>query len=365
MQQERSPSAGRRSLLSPGMGAALRLGAQCAILKRMIADLALKKHGIVLPCGPDGAWDAGMVESPVVWFDSHRRQYGMVYTGYASTHPGRRGYAAVTRPQVGLAWSTDLLHWHKDPRSPIFGPSGLAGTPDAEGTPGPFIIQEGALYYLFYFGTTQQGYEKGTKTLNLATSSDLVHWARNPGNPIITPAGTGWRRDAIWHPHVMKHEGEYLLFLNASGIVDAVEEEYIGYARSRDLQHWQVCDDDSPLLVGSRIPGAWDARGRTGDPSVFRVGDRWYMAYYSWDGTHAQDGIAWTTRERFPLGWQPMENNPVLRLGPPGSCDALHAAKPFVIVEDGSYYHFYTAVAEDEMREIALATASISEDSFR
>jgi hypothetical protein len=85
------------------------------------------------------------------------------------------------------------------------------------------------------------------------------------------------------------------------------------------------------------------------------------MVYYSWDRTHAQDGLAWTTREQFPVGWRPVAGNPILRIGPPGSFDALHAAKAFALVHNGVYHHFYAAVAEDETREIALATAPLEE----
>ena len=70
----------------------------------------------------------------------------------------------------------------------------------------------------------------------------------------------------------------------------------------KNLLDWEVDDENSPLLVGSCTPGSWDAAGRAGDPSVFRLGDRWYMAYYSWDGERTQDGMASTTPEEFPLG---------------------------------------------------------------
>jgi predicted GH43/DUF377 family glycosyl hydrolase len=324
-------------------------------------ELVLEKHGVILPLGPKGAWDAGMVESPVIWFDSTARRFAMVYAGYARVREDVRGYNAVARPQVGLAWSDDLLHWTKDPRNPIFGPSGIPGTSDAEGTPGPFIIRAQGKYFLFYFGTTGTGYEKGTKAMNVATSSDLITWKRYEGNPVISPAGDGWRKDAIWHPNIVEHRGTYYLFFNASGVAKGREEEYIGYATSTDLLHWQVRDADSPLLVGSMTPGAWDASGRTGDPSVFKSGDRWFMAYYSWDGTKAQDGIAWTTEKAFPLGWHPAPQNPILKVGPAGSYDAQHAHKPFVVVHNGVYYHYYTAVAGDERREIALATAELED----
>lgn len=315
----------------------------------------LVKCGVVLPVGKHGEWDSGMVESPVIWYDSSRAQYGMVYTGYGSTDSTKRGYKYVTGPQVGLAWSDDLIHWTKDSRNPIFGGSGIQGSTDAEGTSGPFIWYENRTYYLFYFGVTAKGYEKGLKTMNVATSNELTTWKRYEGNPIISPAGDGWRRDAIWHPNIVKDKGTYFLFFNASGIVNGLVEEFIGYATSRDLLHWTVDDDRSPLLMGSAKPGSWDASGRAGDPSVFKVGDKWYMAWYSWDRKNSADGLAWTSDKEFPFNWKLYENNPVLRIGAPGSYDALHAGKPFIVRTEKMHYHFYTAVALDETRQIAVA----------
>ncbi len=315
----------------------------------------LTKCGVVLPVGAAEAWDGGMVESPAVWFDSSRAQWGMVYTGYDLRYPERRGYTSVGAPRIGLAWSDDLMTWAKDPRSPILSASGVAGSPDAAGVTGPFLWLEGGTYYLYYFGTTEAGYEGGHKTLNLATSTDLVTWERYPGNPIIVPAGDGWRRDHIWHPNIVKEDGTYYLFFNASGVVDGEPEEFIGYATSTDLRTWTVHDEHNPLLVGSREPGAWDSSGRAGDPSLYRVGDTWYMAYYSWDREHAQDGLAMTSAADFPLGWTPYAGNPVLRIGEPGSIDDEHAHKPFVVRTATRHHHFYTAVDTAQTRQIAVA----------
>lgn len=315
----------------------------------------LTKCGVVVERGGPEAWDGGMVESPVVWHDSTQKRYGMVYTGYDLQHRDQRGYEAVGRPRIGLAWSDDLLTWSKDDRSPILDPSNTPGAPDEAGTAGPFLWMENDTYYLFYFGTTDSGYEGGRKTMNVATSDDLVHWTRYAGNPIIEPSGTGWRRDAIWHPHIQKVDGTYYLFFNASGVVDGHPEEYIGYATSSDLFDWTVRDEHSPILTGSREEGAWDATGRAGDPSLYRVGNTWHMAWYSWDGVHAQDGLAYTRAEHFPLGWTRYDDNPILEIGPPGSFDALHAAKPFVFRTATRHHHFYTAVDTAETREIAVA----------
>ncbi len=330
----------------------------------------LTKRGLVLETGAQGEWDAGMVESPVVWHDSRLSRYCMVYTGYgrlASARTNEFGYETVTHPSVGLAYSDDLMMWTKDPGNPIFSKSDQRGTPDSNGVAGPFVFpsptEAGPRYFLFYFGTTGDGYEKGRKTLCLATSDDLITWSRFEGNPIVDH-GSGhesrWRAEAIWHPNVIECEGTYYLFFNASGILDGHHEEYIGYATSKDLYHWDVDDSSSPVVVGSRAPGQWDSTGRAGDPSVFRVGDIWYMAYYSWDGRNSRDGIMWTSENEFPLGWRVFENNPVLDIGPNGSYDALHAGKPFILRTSDCHYHFYTAVDAQERRNIAVATEPIA-----
>ncbi|MBI5474800.1 MAG: hypothetical protein HY961_20865 [Ignavibacteriae bacterium] len=317
----------------------------------------LVKCGVVLPVGLYGEWDSGMVESPAIWYDTNRNRYGMVYTGYGSTDSTRRGYRYVTQPRIGLAWSDDLLHWEKDSHSPLFSGSGISGMSDAQGATGPFIWFEHGTYYLFYFGVTERGYEKGMKTMNLATSADLTQWKRYEGNPSIVPAGNGWRRDAIWHPNVVKDGATYYLFFNASGIVNGLEEECIGYATSKDLLHWEVDDVNSPLVVGSGRPGTWDASGRAGDPCVYKVESIWYMAWYSWDKKNSADGLAWTTEEEFPLGWRIYGRNPILKIGEPNSYDALHAGKPFIFRTDERHYHFYTAVALDQTRQIAVAVS--------
>lgn len=319
----------------------------------------LMKAGVVLRPGPGGSWDSGMVESPMVWFDKNRNRHAMVYAGYGSSDSTKRGYKYVTRPQIGLAWSDDLLRWEKDPRNPIYSGSGVEGSSDSQGATGPFVWMENGTYYLYTIGVTAKGYEKGKKTLNLAVSSDLSNWKRYDGNPIIAPSGTGWRKDAVWHPNIVKEGSMYFLFFNASGVVNGLHEEFIGYAASKDLFHWEVDDDHSPILMGSNKPGAWDASGRAGDPSVYKIGPVWWMAWYSWDRVHSSDGLAWTSGQDFPLGWRTYEKNPVLTVGPAGSYDALHAGKPFIFIAGKKLYHFYTAVASDETRQIAVAISEL------
>jgi len=320
----------------------------------------LVKKGIIIKTGSKMDFDSGMVESPVIWFDEKKRKYGMVYVGYKLIKDKFTGYDSVAFPKIGLAWSEDLLLWSKDTNNPIFSPSNNEIYDyDSYGTTAPFIFYENNKYYLFYLGLTKKGYETGYKTLNLAISEDLLNWERYKKNPIIKPSGNGFRRDAIWHPNVIKHKDTYYLFFNSSGVYNNIEEEYIGYAKSTNLLDWEVDDINSPILVGSFKTGSWDSSGRAGDPCVFKYKNKWYMAFYSWDKMHTQDGIAWTTDEEFPLGWRSCDYNPILKVGKEGSFDELHAGKPFVIIKDKIYYHFYTAVDKRQKREIALAVGEL------
>ncbi|MEZ4695629.1 MAG: hypothetical protein R2832_04385 [Rhodothermales bacterium] len=331
---------------------------------------SLEKRGIILDTGAPDDWDGGMVECPVIWFDEQRGEFGMVYTGYrlrAESIGKTFGYTSVTDPQIGLAWSKDLLHWEKDARAPIFGASGVEQSPDSHGASGPFLLPPSVSgrseYLLFYFGVTGTGYEGGRKTLNVATSTDLVNWSRYEHNPVITPSGDSipnrWRSEAIWHPNVIRVGESFYCFFNASGEVDGYHEERIGYAVSDDLFNWNVKDDDCPIVSGSRVQGAWDSAGRAGDPCVFESDGQWWMAFYAWDGTSSQDGLMFTSKEAFPLGWHPFAENPVVRLGPSGSYDELHAAKPFIVRNDTTHFHFYTAVDGNQGRRIAVATAPL------
>ena len=295
----------------------------------------LTKYGIVLAKGAGGTWDNTLVESPAIWFDHTQKKYGMVYTGYNGTTEA-----------IGLAWSDDLLTWTKSGGAAVFSPTGTGGTPDQGGVTGALIWQENGTYYLFYIGLTSAGYEQGTPSLCLATSTDLSTWTRH--GAIISPSGSGWRSTRVFHPSIVKVGDTYYLFFNANG-----SYESIGYASSTDLLTWLVDDTNSPVLD---IGLGWD-NDQIGDPSVYHIGGLWWMAYYGAFGspTGARDGLAFTAEKDFPLGWTKFYKNPVLI--PSESYDAKYAHKPFIVLTPGRYYHFYTAVdgSTPEVRQIALA----------
>lgn len=303
----------------------------------------LTKVGVVIVKGSSGDPDESLAESPTILRDPKSGRYVMVYAGYDASSRGRACWAT----------SNDLVTWTK--QGVFLAHSGTGGAPDQNGVTGPLLLwdDENAQYVLYYIGLTALGYEAGTKTLCMATATSLAGpWTRAGAG--ISPSGSGWRSTAIWHPSLVERQGTYYLFFNATG---AGSLEKIGYATAPAITGpWTVDDTNSPVL--STVAATWESTN-VGDPSVRQVGDVWVMDYYGYNGTVAADGIAVTSDHDFPLGWVKHPSNPII--SPSATYDAKFAHKPFVMVDGGRVFHYYTAVAADDTRQIALA---VSRDPF-
>jgi len=101
----------------------------------------------------------------------------MWYTGWngESEHIGG-GIENKINFRIGLATSTDLIAWTKQPGSggggAVFG-LGAAGSQDAKGVGRPVVIKEGSLYRMWY-----EGFDGSLWRILYATSSDGMTWAR-------------------------------------------------------------------------------------------------------------------------------------------------------------------------------------------
>jgi predicted GH43/DUF377 family glycosyl hydrolase len=301
-----------------------------------LTGTSLSKLGIVLARGAGGSWDAALVESPTVWYDVAAAKFGMLYVGYS---------AGPDNAAIGLAWaSSPGGPWTKDGANPILQESGSGA--DANGVTGPYLWISGSTYHLFYIGLTGTGYEGGTASLMHATASAPAGpWTRL--GQIIAPT-SGWRSSMVFHCTIHQTvDLTYHMLFNAKG-----GHEAIGYASSTDLATWTVDDAHSPVLdIGS----GWETT-TIGDPSFYTVGGTPWIAYYGFNGTHAYDGLASATS--FPLSWTKYGSNPVLSPGGSGSVDEKYAHKPFIYQNGSGMWHFYTAVSNADVREIACATAT-------
>ena len=145
----------------------------------------------------------------------------------------------------GMSWahimSNDLVHWQELPLALQPEP----GTPDAYGCWTGCVLEHDGVFHAFYTGCEQPGGHR--QTICHATSSDLVHWEKDPDNPLLLPQrpyatyeieGTrvAWR-----DPHVFQeHDGSFTMLLAAD--MPGAPPPFracIGQLTSRDLKHWE------------------------------------------------------------------------------------------------------------------------------
>jgi hypothetical protein len=310
----------------------------------------LTKVGQILRHSASGN-DSDIVESPFVFFDDVTHLWYMTYTGY-------RG--SGTNGAIMLASSPDMSSWTK--LGAIMTGSGIGGTPDVGGCTAGTLTLIGSTYYLYYSGLGGTGYEQTPVQLCLATASSVTgpYTRYLASYPVIAPAGGNsvWYSDAIFTRTFVTVNSTYYMFFNAAGYVPAagVLQERVGYATSTDFITWTI--NNTPILTDAGATQSWESSARVGDPSIYRVGSFYVMAYYSVDGGGTgRNGLAYTSAANFPTGWTRWTAvNPVLTVGTDyNSWDGTHAHKPMIVYSHGNIYHYYTSVAPWGERSISLA----------
>lgn len=195
-----------------------------------------RQRRLLLDCGPEGAWDAGSVSGPFLLRDGDT--WLLAYCGFPY-----QGYEAGPGA-IGMARSSDLSHWEREPANPVFRPSADPLAWDAGGIYKPFLLPRGDEWWLYYNAkNAPPAAEPWHEQIGLAVSEDLVHFVRRGALPIV-PNGP---------------------------------------------------------------PSAWDSQF-CADPWLVWIGDSWHLFYYGFDGVHAQEGVALSadglTFEKAP--WNPI-----------------------------------------------------------
>ncbi len=86
---------------------------------------------------------------------------------------------------IWLAVSKDKITWKNVQDEPVLKPG--PETYDVAAVAADQIVQLDGNYYLFYHATTSHDWEtsQAVWTSNVAMSTDLLHWVKYPGNPIV------------------------------------------------------------------------------------------------------------------------------------------------------------------------------------
>jgi beta-fructofuranosidase len=201
---------------------------------------------------PQGRWIGDLI--PFFW----RGEYHLFYLPRAPE--GRHCWGHIV--------SRNLLDWEELPDA--IEPSNDPNAPDAVGCWTGSVIEHEGTFHCFYTGFNPQNLYP--QTICHATSDDLIHWRKDPSNPIIVP-DERWYEPQDWRdPFVFfnPEAGEFWMLICARDKRIAFERRgCVALVTSKDLQNWQV---RKPLWSGSIC---WAAEC----PDMFRLGNRWYLVY--------------------------------------------------------------------------------------
>ena len=170
-------------------------------------------------CDPDDDWakDPSVIQAGDTY-----------YMYYTSANPWQdTGQGGKGESRIDYATSPDGLKWTYQGLSI---PKGKPGEWDEERPQAPAkpMLKDG-VYYMYYAGKSP----KSAVAIGYATSTDLRHWTKHPGNPVLTHGKCN-------DPFVYLENGTYYLFYTSGG-------DEIYYVTSTNLVDWSP----KPVFTGA------------------------------------------------------------------------------------------------------------------
>lgn len=124
-------------------------------------------------------WEQTNIGTPSLWYENGT--WYLFYHGYAGQDV-----------QIGVATGTSLTNLTKYAGNPIL----RAQSGWDSGTLGVrSIVKQGGYYYMVYEGSTDPPYDTASWSSGLARSTDLIHWTKFSGNPVLPVTGSGFGND--------------------------------------------------------------------------------------------------------------------------------------------------------------------------
>jgi len=182
----------------------------------------------------------------------------------------------------GHVVSRDLVHWEALPDAIDVGEP---GEPDHGNCFTGSVIEREGIFHLFYTGHTENNPPLPVETICHATSRDLIHWKKDPANPILRADERWYERDDWRDPLVFWNSDEerYWMLLTARlRTLRTPRRGCIALATSPDLSHWEV---HPPLWAPGiayalECPDTFEAEGRRF--LLFSNVETRYRTFQSW-----------------------------------------------------------------------------------
>jgi hypothetical protein len=222
-----------------------------------------------------------------------------------------------------------IVSWVPEPANPVF--QGAGGDAwDRNIRERGWIMFEDGTYHLWYTGYNLD--RSPTHFLGHATSTDGIHWTRDPANPLFKDS---WVEDMC----VVRDGDTYSMFAEGKGDIAHL-------LTSNDRVHWT---ERGPLDI-RKTDGSAISAGPRGTPAVLVEKGVWYLFYERGD-----QGV-WLASSKDRKVWTNVRDEPVLKMGPE-PYDRTAVAVNQVVKRDGVYYAFYHANAERPWKDWTTCVA--------
>jgi predicted GH43/DUF377 family glycosyl hydrolase len=178
-----------------------------------------KEQAPVLDTGPFESWDERAAADP----------YVVQISGYFYLYYLGQDRADPPRQRLGIARSTDGIHWEKLRANPILEP-GPPGSFDEAGVGEPAVWQSHGFYWMLFTGRDFSE----VRRLGLARSTDGVHWTKLP---TVFSGSHPWDSKVICDPTVLVENGEIRVWFGGGDVASPDENLHgqIGYAVLRPV----------------------------------------------------------------------------------------------------------------------------------
>jgi hypothetical protein len=261
-------------------------------LYRSAIGLATSKDGLnwtlanggapVFEAGPQGAFDQHSVSHPFVL-----RRGGRYMMWYAGAN-GSQAANSVRVERLGLATSTDGIHWTRENGGRPVIDVGKAGSPDSVQVASPCVVEVRGRLYMWYGAYSADDLPGGRHTIVMATSNDGIRWQKAGGGQPVEGLSLGGEWGELG-PSVYYDGQSFLMLYNS----DKDGEWKMYAASSRNGTRWTRLTDQ-PLL-GPSAPPAFDSAGpgrnRSVHPSQLIVSQRKLMLWYTGEDAEGRNRI--------------------------------------------------------------------------
>lgn len=215
---------------------------------------------------------------------------------------------------IGIAEQQGDAHWKR------VGEFRATTAAESKGVAAPFALVLGPTLHLFY-----QSYEGGPKdAICHATSTDGIHFAPDPANPIFRPKA-GWCIGRAIDVEVTRWHGRWFLYFATRD--PAYKIQQLGVATSEhgfSRDDWREASLDGPILK-PELP--WEGMCIEA-PTLIDHENRLYM-FYAGGYNNAPQMIGCAVSDD-GLTWKRLSEAPLLANGPKGAWNSSESGHPGV-----------------------------------